>query len=154
MSELVKGSKAPAISLKNQEGKAVKLKDYLGKKVALFFYPEDDTPTCTTEACNLRDNFSLLKKKGIEVIGISPDEPKKHTKFIDKFELPFNLLSDPDLKVMNAYGTWGEKNMYGRKYMGVLRTTFLINEDGKIHDIIKKVRSADHANQIVDKWGL
>lgn len=154
MSELVKGSKAPAISLKNQEGKTVKLKDYAGKKVALFFYPEDDTPTCTTEACNLRDNFSLLKKKGIEVIGISPDEPKKHVKFIDKFELPFTLLSDPDLKVMNAYGTWGEKNMYGRKYMGVLRTTFLINEDGKIHDIIKKVRSADHANQIVDKWGL
>lgn len=154
MSVLEPGKKAPSISLKNQEGKKVTLKDYLGKKVALYFYPEDDTPTCTTEACNLRDNFSLLKKKGIEVIGVSPDDEKKHVKFIEKYTLPFTLLCDPDLKVMNAYGVWAEKNMYGRKYMGVVRTTVLINEDGKIFDIIKKVKSADHANQIITKWGL
>jgi peroxiredoxin Q/BCP len=154
MSELIKGSKAPAISLKNQHGESIKLKDYLGKKVALFFYPEDQTPTCTIEACNLRDNFSSLKRRGIEIIGISPDDEAKHLKFIDKYDLQYTLLCDPELKAMNAYGTWGEKNMYGRKYMGVLRTTFLINEDGKIFDVIKKVRSADHAKQILDKWGL
>ncbi len=154
MSELSAGVKAPAISLKNQDGKTVKLKDYAGKKVALFFYPEDMTPTCTIEACNLRDNYALLQQKGIEVIGVSPDDEKKHGKFIEKHELPYTLLCDTDLKVMNAYGVWGEKNMYGRKYMGVIRTTVLINEDGTIHHIIKKVRSADHAQQILDKWGL
>lgn len=154
MSELIKGNKAPAFSLKNQDGNTIKLKDYAGKKVALFFYPEDDTPTCTIEACNLRDNFSLLAKKGIEVVGISPDDEKKHTKFIGKFKLPYTLLCDPSLKTMNAYGVWAEKQMFGNRYMGVLRTTFLINEDGNIFDIIKKVRSADHAQQILDKWGL
>lgn len=154
MSELTAGSKAPAFSLKDQDGKTTKLKDYSGKKVALFFYPEDDTPTCTVEACNLRDNFALLKKKGVEVVGISPDDSAKHGKFIAKHKLPFTLLCDTDLKVMNAYGTWGEKNMYGKKYMGVLRTTVLINEDGKIHDVIRKVKSADHAAQIIEKWGL
>lgn len=154
MAELEKGSKAPAISLKNEHGEKVSLNDYKGNKVVLFFYPEDDTPTCTIQACNLRDNFSMLKKKGIEVIGISPDEEKKHGKFIEKFSLPFTLLCDPTLKVMKAYDVWGEKNLYGRKYMGVKRTTFLINEDGSIHDIIKKVRSADHAQQILDKWGM
>jgi len=153
MAELEKGNKAPAITLKNEHGDKISLKDYKGKKVVLFFYPEDDTPTCTIEACNLRDNFSMLQKKGIEVIGISPDEEQKHGKFIEKFSLPFTLLCDPSLKVMNAYDVWGEKNLYGRKYMGVKRTTFLINEDGTIHDIIKKVRSADHAQQILDKWG-
>ena len=154
MSELAKGVKAPAISLKNQDGKTIKLKDYAGKKVVIFFYPEDMTPTCTIEACNLGENYKSLQKKGIEVIGISPDNEEKHIQFIEKHKLPYTLLCDTDLKVMNAYGTYGEKNMYGRKYMGVIRTTFLINEDGKIHDIIKKVRSADHAKQILDKWGL
>jgi thioredoxin-dependent peroxiredoxin len=154
MSELIKGSKAPAITLKDQNGKSVKLKDYAGKKVVLFFYPADMTPTCTTEACNLRDNYAALQKKGIEVIGISPDDQDKHTRFIEKHDLPYTLLCDPALKVLNAYGVWGEKSMYGRKYMGVIRTTFLINEDGKIHDIITKVKSADHANQILKLWGL
>jgi peroxiredoxin Q/BCP len=154
MSELSAGMKAPAISLKDQHGKTVTLKSYLGKKVVLFFYPEDMTPTCTIEACNLRDHYSTLTNKGIEVIGISPDDPTKHSKFIAKFNLPYTLLCDTDLKVMNRYGTWGEKNMYGRTYMGVIRTSFLINEDGTIHHIIKKVRSADHAQQILDKWGL
>jgi len=154
MSDLIAGSKAPAISLKNQHGKTVKLKDYAGKKVVLFFYPEDMTPTCTIEACNLRDNYDVLQKKGIEVIGVSPDDEKKHVRFIDKHALQFTLLCDTELTVMNAYGVWGEKNMYGRKYMGVIRTTVLINEDGTIHHIIKKVKSADHAQQILEKWAM
>ena len=152
--ELIKGVKAPSFSLKNQDGNTVSLKEYLGKKVVLFFYPEDLTPTCTNEACNLRDNFSLLQKKGIEIIGISPDDEKKHQKFIAKHQLPYTLLCDPTLKVMHKYGVWAEKIMFGHKYMGVLRTTFLINQDGKIHDVIRKVRSADHAQQILTKWGM
>lgn len=154
MAILEKGSKAPAFTLKNQDGETIKLKDFNGKKVMIFFYPEDDTPTCTIEACNLRDNFADLKKAGIEVIGISPDDSKKHTKFIEKFKLPYTLLADPDMKVIEKYGVWGEKNMYGRKYMGLIRTTFLINENGVIHDVIRKVRSADHTAQVLTKWQL
>jgi peroxiredoxin Q/BCP len=152
MSILEKGSKAPAFSLKNQEGKTVKLSDYLGKKVVIFFYPQDMTPTCTVEACNLRDNYQALQKAGIEVLGISPDDTTSHTKFIAKHELPYTLLADTDNKVLEKYGAWGEKNMYGRKYMGVLRTTFLIDEKGMIFDVIRKVKSAEHATQILDKW--
>lgn len=154
MKELTQNSKAPAFILKNQDGEKIALKDFLGKKVALFFYPEDDTPTCTVEACNLRDNFTLLKKKGIEVIGISPDDEAKHVKFRTKHKLPFTLLADTDMKVINKYGVWGEKNMYGRKYMGLKRTTFLINEDGKIHSVIKKVLSKDHTSQILKVWEM
>ncbi len=146
------GEKAPAFSLKNQDGKKVSLKDYKGKKIVLFFYPKDMTPTCTVEACNLRDNYNLLKKEGIEIIGISPDDETSHQKFIGKHELPYTLLADTTMKTLNDYGVWGEKSMYGRKYMGVLRTTFLINEDGKIHDIIVKVQSKDHAKQILKLW--
>ncbi len=146
------GEKAPAFSLKNQDGKKVSLKDYKGKKVVLFFYPKDMTPTCTVEACNLRDNYTILKKAGIEIIGISPDDEASHQKFIGKHELPYTLLADTTMKTLNDYGVWGEKSMYGRKYMGVLRTTFLINEDGKIHDIILKVQSKDHAKQILKLW--
>jgi peroxiredoxin Q/BCP len=146
------GEKAPAFSLKNQDRKKVSLKDYKGKKVVLFFYPKDMTPTCTVEACNLRDNYNLLKKEGIEIIGISPDDEASHQKFIGKHELPYTLLADTTMKTLNDYGVWGEKSMYGRKYMGVLRTTFLINEDGKIHDIIVKVQSKDHAKQILKLW--
>lgn len=152
MSTLEKGLKAPLFTLKDQEGKKVSLKDYRGKKVVLFFYPEDDTPTCTVEACNIRDNFSLLQKKGIEVLGISPDHEKSHQKFREKFALPFTLLADTDMKVINAYGVWGEKNMYGRKYMGLKRTTFLINEEGKIHEVIRKVLSKKHTDQILKLW--
>lgn len=152
MSTLEKGLKAPLFTLKDQEGKKVSLKDYRGKKVVLFFYPEDDTPTCTVEACNIRDNFSLLQKKGIEVLGISPDHEKSHQKFREKFALPFTLLADTDMKVINAYGVWGEKNMYGRTYMGLKRTTFLINEEGKIHEVIRKVLSKKHTDQILKLW--
>lgn len=148
------GDKAPAFSLKNQDGKKVSLKDFKGQKLVIFFYPKDMTPTCTVEACNLRDNYSALQKKGIQVIGVSPDDEKSHIKFIDKHELPYTLLADPEQVMLNAYGVWGEKSMYGRKYMGVLRTTFLINEDGKIHDIISKVEAKNHAAQILKLWGL
>ena len=152
MSTLEPGMKAPSFTLKDQDGKKVSLKDFKGKKLALFFYPEDDTPTCTVEACNLRDNFTQLTKKGISILGISPDDEKKHTKFIEKFSLPFTLLADPDMKIIKAYGVWGEKNMYGRKYMGLKRTTFLINEDGRIHEIIRKVLSKMHSDQILKAW--
>lgn len=152
MNILEPGMKAPLFTLTNQDGKKVSLKDFKGKRLALFFYPEDDTPTCTVEACNLRDHFSLLTNNGISVLGISPDDEKKHTKFIEKFTLPFPLLADPDMKVINAYGVWGEKNMYGRTYMGIKRTTFLINEDGKIHHVIRKVLSKKHADQIMKAW--
>ncbi|MBK7764348.1 MAG: thioredoxin-dependent thiol peroxidase [Bacteroidetes bacterium] len=154
MALLEKGSKAPAFALKNQDGKSIKLKDYAGKKVMIFFYPEDMTPTCTVEACNLRDNYSDLKKAGIEVIGISPDDVDKHTKFIAKHDLPYTLLADPDMKVIEKYGVWGEKNMYGRKYMGLIRTTFLIDEKGVIYDVIRKVKSAEHTAQVLAKWQL
>lgn len=148
------GDKAPAFSLKNQDGKKVSLKDFKGQKLVIFFYPKDMTPTCTVEACNLRDNYSALQKKGIQVIGVSPDDEKSHTKFIEKHELPYTLLADPEQEMLNKYGVWGEKSMYGRKYMGVHRTTFLINEDGKIHDIITKVEAKNHATQIIKLWGL
>src|ERR1700749_1289797 len=131
MITLTAGMKAPAFKGKDQNGKSISLSDYKGKKVVLFFYPEDDTPTCTIEACNLRDNFSLLKSKGITVIGVSPDDEKSHKKFEEKFSLPFTMLADADHKMLNKYGVWGEKNLYGHKFMGVKRTTFLINEQGK-----------------------
>ena len=148
------GDKAPAFSLKNQAGKKVSLKDFKGQKLVIFFYPKDMTPTCTVEACNLRDNYDALQKKGIQVIGVSPDDEKSHIKFIDKHELPYTLLADPEQEMLNKYGVWGEKSMYGRKYMGVLRTTFLINEEGKIHDVISKVEAKNHAAQILKLWGL
>jgi peroxiredoxin Q/BCP len=146
------GKKAPAFSLKNQEGKKIALKDYIGKKVVLFFYPKDMTPTCTVEACNLRDHFLALTNAGIEVIGISPDHEASHVKFIEKQQLPYHLLADTDHATLEKYGVWGEKSMYGRKYMGVLRTTFLIDETGKIAHIIDKVKSKEHAQQILKLW--
>lgn len=155
MSTILKpGDKAPAFSLKNQAGEKVSLKDFKGQKLVIFFYPKDMTPTCTVEACNLRDNYDALQKKGIQVVGVSPDDEKSHIKFIDKHELPYTLLADPEQEMLNKYGVWGEKSMYGRKYMGVLRTTFLINEDGKIHDVISKVEAKNHAAQILKLWGL
>jgi peroxiredoxin Q/BCP len=148
------GDKAPTFSLKNQAGEKVSLKDFKGQKLVIFFYPKDMTPTCTVEACNLRDNYDALQKKGIQVIGVSPDDEKSHIKFIDKHELPYTLLADPEQEMLNKYGVWGEKSMYGRKYMGVLRTTFLVNEDGKIHEVISKVEAKNHAAQILKLWGL
>lgn len=148
------GKKAPAFKAKNQNGEIVSLKDYLGKKVALYFYPEDDTPTCTQEACNLRDNYIILKQKGIEILGVSPDDEIKHKKFETKYQLPFHLLSDPNMKIINSYGVWGEKNMYGHKFMGIKRTTFLINEKGVVEHIIAKVLSKKHHEQILKAWSL
>src|SRR5215218_4615186 len=133
---LQEGQKAPLFSGKDQDGKMVSLKDFRGHKVVLYFYPEDDTPTCTTQACNLRDNYADLKKAGYEIIGISPNDEKSHQKFKTKFDLPFTLVADPEHRIINAYGVWGEKNLYGRTYMGLHRTTFVINEKGIIEKII------------------
>jgi len=148
------GDKAPDFTAPDQNGNMVSLHDFKGKKVALYFYPKDDTPTCTVEACNIRDNFSLLKKKDIVVLGISKDEVKKHKKFETKYSLPFTLISDVDTKINNEYGVWAMKKFMGREYMGTLRTTFLINEKGKIDHIIEDVESKNHTQQILDAWGL
>lgn len=149
MTHLAEGDKAPDFKTKDQNGNIVSLKDFAGKKVVLYFYPEDDTPTCTIEACNLRDNYSVLKKAGLVVLGVSPDDQKKHKKFEEKYNLPFTLLEDPDKKIIDKYGVWGEKNMYGRKYMGLLRTTFLIDEKGVIIKIFKKPNSKIHSEEIL-----
>ncbi len=150
MTTLSKGDKAPTFSAKDQNGNEVKLSDYSGKKVVLYFYPKDMTPGCTNQACNLRDNFDALKKEGIVVLGVSPDEEKRHQKFIDKYELPFTLLADPDKEVIGAYGIWGPKKFMGKEYDGVHRTTFLINEKGEIHDVIKKPKTKAHAEEILE----
>lgn len=152
MITLQEGDKAPAFTAKDQNGKPISLKDFRGKKVVLYFYPEDDTPTCTVEACNIRDNYSLLKQNGISVLGISPDDEKKHKKFEQKFNLPFTLLADADKKIIDKYGVWGEKNLYGRKYMGLHRTTFLIDEKGIIKKIFKKPKSKIHSEEILKAW--
>jgi peroxiredoxin Q/BCP len=152
MITLTEGDKAPAFRSKDQNGKPVALSDFKGKKVALYFYPEDDTPTCTIEACNLRDNYSLLKQNGIVVLGVSPDDEKKHKRFEEKFNLPFTLVVDDDKKIIDKYGVWGEKNLYGRKYMGLHRTTFLIDEKGIIKKIFRKPRSKMHSEEILKAW--
>ena len=149
MTHLQQGDKAPGFTAKDQNGKLVSLKDYKGQKVVLYFYPEDDTPTCTIEACNLRDNYSLLKEAGLVVLGVSPDESRKHKKFEEKYNLPFTLLEDPGKKIIDAYGVWGEKNMYGRKYMGLFRTTFIIDEEGVIVKVFKKPKSKIHSEEIL-----
>jgi peroxiredoxin Q/BCP len=154
MTLVKEGSKAPAFKGKDQNGKPVSLADYKGKKVVLYFYPEDDTPTCTVQACNLRDNFGLLKKKGIVVLGVSPDEEKKHKKFEAKYELPFTLIADPDHTIIDKYGVWGEKQMYGRTYMGLHRTTFLIDEKGIVKKIFLKPKSKQHTEEILNAWQL
>ena len=152
MTQLKEGDKAPAFTGKDQNGQKISLADYKGKKLVLYFYPEDDTPTCTVQACNLRDNYSLLKKEGFVVVGISPDEEKKHKKFETKYQLPFTLVSDPEHKIIDKYGVWGEKQLYGRKYMGLHRTTFLIDEKGLIRKIFLKPKSKTHAEEIVKSW--
>jgi thioredoxin-dependent peroxiredoxin len=143
------GDKAPAFKAKNEKGETVSLADYKGKKLVLYFYPKDDTPGCTAEACDLRDNYQQFQSQGYEILGVSPDNEAKHQKFIDKYELPFSLLADTDNKVATAYGTWGEKSMYGKKYMGILRTTFVINEKGKIEKVIEKVDTKKHTTQLL-----
>ena len=143
------GDKAPDFKLEDQDGKTIKLSDLAGKKSVIFFYPADMTPTCTIEACNLRDNHSIFQSKGYEVYGVSPDDAKSHQKFIAKHQLPYTLLSDPDHKMARAYGVWDEKQLFGRKYMGIVRTTFILDEKGKIAEVITKVKSKDHASQIL-----
>jgi peroxiredoxin Q/BCP len=149
MVTLKEGDKAPAFSGLDQDGKKISLADYKGKKVVLYFYPEDGTPTCTVQACNLRDNYGLLKKNGFSILGISPDEVKKHKKFEEKFDLPFTLIADPEHTIIDKYGVWDEKQLYGRKYMGLLRTTFIINEKGLIQKIFLKPKSKQHAEEII-----
>lgn len=150
MAELKVGDKAPQFTSKNQNGEEIKLSDFQGKKVILYFYPKDNTPGCTTEACNFRDNYQSLLKDGFKVIGVSIDSEQSHQKFISKFELPFNLVSDEDKKIVEDYGVWVEKNMYGKKYMGTARTTFIIDEKGIIQHIIKKVDNKNASQQIRD----
>jgi thioredoxin-dependent peroxiredoxin len=148
MIQLTEGMKAPAFEGIDQNGKALKLSDFAGKKVILYFYPKDDTPGCTAEACNLRDNWDSLLKKGFVVIGVSPDSEKSHKGFADKFTLPFPLIADTSKKIVSDYGVWGEKKMYGKTFMGVIRTTFIINEKGLIDKIISKVDTSGHTEQI------
>lgn len=145
------GDKAPNILGHDENGREIKLSDFAGKKLVLYFYPKDMTPGCTTEACNLRDNYSALRKQGYEVLGVSVDDAQKHQKFIAKHELPFSLIADTEMTLVQQMGVWGEKSMYGRKYMGTFRTTFIINEEGVIERIItpKEIKVKDHANQIM-----
>ena len=152
MTHLQEGDKAPAFTGKDQNGEKCSLSDLKGKKLVLYFYPEDGTPTCTVQACNLRDNYALLKKKGFTILGVSPDEEKKHKKFEAKFDLPFTLVADPDHAIIDKYGVWGEKQLYGRKYMGLLRTTFLIDEKGVIRKVFLKPKSKMHAEEIIEAW--
>jgi peroxiredoxin Q/BCP len=152
MTTLTTGIKAPAFKGIDQNGEPVSLKDYKGKAVLLYFYPEDDTPTCTVQACNLRDHFSQLQKNGITVIGVSADEVKKHKKFEAKFNLPFTLIADTVHLIINKYGVWGEKKLYGRSYMGLHRTSFLIDEKGIIRKIWLKPKSKIHAEEVLEEW--
>jgi len=149
MINLVIGGKAPEFKGLDENGKSISLTDFKGKKVILYFYPKDMTPGCTTQSCNLRDNYSDLTQKGFEVIGVSADSADRHLKFIAKHELPFHLIADEDKTVLNAYGVWGLKKFMGKEYDGIHRTTFIIDEDGIILSIIKKVKTKDHTNQIL-----
>jgi len=150
---LKEGDKAPDFTTKDQDGKRVKLSDHKGERVVLYFYPKDDTPGCTKEACSFRDADTTYRKKGIKVFGVSTDDEKSHQKFISKFQLPFDLLADTDKSIVEKYGVWGEKSMYGKKYMGTMRKTFLIDEKGKIAKIFDKVDVAKHADEVLEAFG-
>lgn len=149
MITLKAGDTAPEFEAKIQSGETIRLSDYRGKKVVLYFYPKDATPGCTAQACNLRDNYDTLLKNGYVVLGVSQDSEKSHLKFIDKQSLPFSLISDSDHKVHELYGTWDLKKFMGKEYMGTLRTTFVINEEGKIEEVFEKVNTKEHTAQIL-----
>lgn len=153
MSALKTGDQAPAFSAKNQNGETISLSDFAGKTVILYFYPKDDTPGCTAEACSFRDNYEALQAKGYVVIGVSTDDEKSHTKFVNKYNLPFNLIADTDKNIVEAYGVWVEKSMYGKTYMGTTRKTFIINPEGKIAHIIEKVDTKNSSQQVLDLVG-
>lgn len=144
------GDKAPVFNTKNQEGKLISLDALKGNKVVLYFYPKDDTPGCTKEACSLRDGHAELKKRGFVVLGVSADNESKHQKFIDKYNLPFDLLADTDREIIQAYGAWGMKKFMGKEYEGIIRKTFIIDESGVVEHVIDNVKTADHANQILE----
>lgn len=150
---LEEGDQAPDFSAKDQDGNDVKLSDFQGKKIVLYFYPKDDTPGCTKEACSFRDAKEVYAEKDIKVLGVSTDDEASHRKFISKFNLPFTLLADTDKKIVNDYGVYGEKNMYGRKFMGVNRKTFLIDEHGTIRKIFNKVNVSEHADEVLKAFG-
>ncbi|MCA6488092.1 MAG: thioredoxin-dependent thiol peroxidase [Chitinophagaceae bacterium] len=152
MAELKEGGKAPAFKGVDQNGQPISLADFKGKKVILYFYPKDDTPGCTTQACNLRDNYKALIKKGFQVIGVSVDDVKSHKKFETKHALPFPLVADSDKSIVTKYNLWGEKKFMGKTYMGTTRTTFLIDEDGKIVKIINKPDTANHTEEVLAAW--
>jgi peroxiredoxin Q/BCP len=149
MSELKVGAKAPSFSAPDQTGRMVSLDDFKGKTTVLYFYPKDDTPGCTTEACSFRDEFAAFKKKGAAVLGVSPDDAQSHAKFAGKFSLPFTLLADEGHKIAEAYGVWVEKSMYGRKYMGVERSTFVIGGGGRLKAVYRKVKPAEHVAELL-----
>lgn len=149
MTHLKEGEAAPQFEGLDQNGDTVKLSDYEGKKVVVYFYPKDDTPGCTAEACNFRDHYKELQDEGFEIIGISADDQKKHKKFIEKYELPFSLIADTERKIINQFGVWGKKKFMGREYDGIYRETFVINEEGKIDKVIPKVKSKEATEQIL-----
>jgi thioredoxin-dependent peroxiredoxin len=149
---LKEGDKAPDFSTTDADGKTIKLKDFKGQKVVLYFYPKDDTPGCTKEACSFRDDFGTFKKRGINVLGVSPDSETSHKKFVQKYKLPFMLLADHEHKIADAYGTYGQKKFMGRTYMGILRTTFLIDEKGKIKKVFEKVKPDEHAREVLEAF--
>jgi thioredoxin-dependent peroxiredoxin len=150
MALLKSGDKAPDFKGIDQNGNSISLKDYKGKKVILYFYPKDNTPGCTDEACSLRDGYEDLLKHGYDVIGVSADSVQSHLGFVSKHNLPFRLISDPNKEIIQAFGAWGEKKMYGKSYEGILRSTFIIDENGKIEKVIEKVKTKDHANQVME----
>ncbi len=149
---LKEGTTAPAFKTTDANGETISLKDLRGQKVVLYFYPKDDTPGCTKEACSFRDDFAKFKKRGIAVLGVSPDSEKSHKKFETKYKLPFTLLADTDHAIAESYGVWGEKKFMGRTYMGVQRTTFLIDEKGKIKKVFEKVKPEDHASEVLEAF--
>ena len=150
MNELSEGQKAPEFTANDQNGKSVSLSNFAGKSIILYFYPKDDTPGCTAEACSFRDNYESLLAEGFEVLGVSTDDEKSHLKFIGKYNLPFSLIADTDKKIVEAYGVWVEKNMYGKKYMGISRKTFIIDKNGMIRKVIDKVDTKNSSAQVLE----